>query len=157
MRASALRLSPAMLARAEAQRRERLAATMLRLATAHRASLRQSGRDLARIGARLDVAALSRIAARHKERYEQTARLFQTLLDSSSPEAILAKGYALVLKVSGRPVRSPAEVAAGDPLTIKVAEGEIGARATLAGLQRPKRTSRLELLKIAKADQGTLF
>ena len=32
-----------------------------------------------------------------------------------------------------------------------------GARATLAGLQRPKRTSRLELLKIAKADQGTLF
>jgi exodeoxyribonuclease VII large subunit len=44
-----------------------------------------------------------------------------------SPQATLERGYAVVQASDGSVVRDPAEVAAGDPLRIRVAEGELAA------------------------------
>jgi exodeoxyribonuclease VII large subunit len=124
-----LRLSPALLARAAQLRRERLGMLAERIAASERAHLRHLRRDAGRTGARLDLSCVRRIVARHRERYVQAARLFQTLRDTASPEAILAKGFALVTDAAGRTVRSPEQVAAGDALHIRVAGGEIAATA----------------------------
>ena len=74
--------------------------------------------------------ASTRVLARHRERYAQVSRLFQTLQDTASPDAILARGFAIVLDRSGGTVRSPEQVATGDPLLIKVARGSVTATVT---------------------------
>jgi exodeoxyribonuclease VII large subunit len=51
-------------------------------------------------------------------------------LDSLSPLAVLSRGYALVWDASGRLLRDPAEVEAGDPLRIRVQGGTLAARVT---------------------------
>ncbi len=52
-------------------------------------------------------------------------------LESVSPTATLARGYAIVQRASdGAVVRSVSDVAAGDALTVRVADGAFGARAT---------------------------
>jgi exodeoxyribonuclease VII large subunit len=49
-------------------------------------------------------------------------------LDSLSPLAVLGRGYALVWhEPAGRLLRSPADVVPGDPLRIRLAEGELAA------------------------------
>ena len=49
-------------------------------------------------------------------------------LDSLSPLAVLGRGYALVwYEPAGRLLRSPADVVPGDPLRIRLAEGELAA------------------------------
>jgi exodeoxyribonuclease VII large subunit len=49
-------------------------------------------------------------------------------LDSLSPLAVLGRGFALVQRLDdGRIVRAPADVAPGDALRIRLAEGEIEA------------------------------
>jgi exodeoxyribonuclease VII large subunit len=48
-------------------------------------------------------------------------------LDSLSPVAVLARGYALVWDEHGRLVRDAAALQPGDPLRIRVAEGEVAA------------------------------
>jgi exodeoxyribonuclease VII large subunit len=125
--AAAARLTPPVLARAQLLRRERLGATVGRLDAASGASLRHLRRDMVRTAGRLNIACVARIIARHRDRYGQACRLFQTLRETASPAAILAKGYAIVLDSAGRAVRSPDEVASGDSLTIRVAEGNIDA------------------------------
>jgi exodeoxyribonuclease VII large subunit len=53
------------------------------------------------------------------------------MLDGLSPLAVLERGYALVWnEASSRLIRQPNEVAAGDPLRIRVHGGEIDATAT---------------------------
>jgi exodeoxyribonuclease VII large subunit len=154
---TAVRLSPAILARAQLLRRERLSTNLARLVTARAMQQRQFGRETARVARRLNAACLARIVARHAERYAQACRLFGTLRETASPEAILAKGYALVFDAAGRTVRSPAAVVAGDALTIRVAEGEIAA--AVAGppsLPRPRRAAK-PAQPPAKASQGSLF
>lgn len=44
-----------------------------------------------------------------------------------SPAATLDRGYAVVRTADGRVVRSPADVAIGDPLDIRIADGRLGA------------------------------
>jgi exodeoxyribonuclease VII large subunit len=44
---------------------------------------------------------------------------------SLSPAATLSRGYAVVQRADGHVVRRPTEVAAGDPLRLRLAEGEI--------------------------------
>jgi exodeoxyribonuclease VII large subunit len=57
------------------------------------------------------------------------AELSQTLarVTALSPQATLDRGYAVVQRKDGKVVRSTADVAAGDRLRIRLAEGEIGA------------------------------
>jgi exodeoxyribonuclease VII large subunit len=135
------RVTPMILRRSHEQRRERLKQTMQRVATAHGNLVRIVRRDVMRLGERHDVATLSRAIARHRERYAQVARLFQTLRETVSPDAILARGFAIVLDPSGGTVRSPEQVATGDPLLIKVARGSVTATVT-AGLKGKRRSPR---------------
>jgi exodeoxyribonuclease VII large subunit len=150
------RVTPVLLARSGALRRERLGATARRLAAAHGTNLRQARRDLAQLGERHRVACVVRILRRQGERLWSVARLFQTLKDTASPEAILARGFALVRDAAGNTVRAPEQVAFGDALTIRVAKGEIGA--TVSGGARPRQKPTLlrRLLKTPEG-QGSLF
>jgi exodeoxyribonuclease VII large subunit len=129
---------------------------MSRLASTRAARLRQLRRELERGAARLESGCLARVVARHRERYGNAFRLFQTLKETASPDAILAKGYALVRDEAGRPVRSPDTVAPGDALTIRVAGGQIAAEVCGPALSRPGRAARLRRQQ-AKASQASLF
>lgn len=50
-------------------------------------------------------------------------------LRALSPAATLHRGYAIVQRADGHVVRAPTEVAAGDPLRVRLAEGELAATA----------------------------
>jgi exodeoxyribonuclease VII large subunit len=110
-----------------AQARARLEA---RLGALHRASpaarlAARRGR-LARDAARLD-AALQRRVARAAARLSLAAGR----LDSLSPLAVLGRGYAIARRADdGRIVRGPDDVAEGDALTVRVAEGVLDATVT---------------------------
>jgi exodeoxyribonuclease VII large subunit len=49
-------------------------------------------------------------------------------LDERSPFQLLERGYAVVYDASGRVLRSPEQVAIGEEISVRVAEGELGAR-----------------------------
>jgi exodeoxyribonuclease VII large subunit len=151
--ASGLRLSPAILKRADASRRERLTLTMQRVAATQANLIRTTRRDLGRTAERHDIACVERIIVRHRERYLQICRLFQTLKETVSPDAILARGFAIVLDPSGGTVRSPEQVATGDPLLIKVARGSVTATVTDGLKGKTKRTTRTR----SSADQDSLL
>lgn len=78
-----------------------------------------------------DVAALRDRARRHlRHRIEvATADLTHTVarLRALSPAATLRRGYAIVQRPDGRVVRSPIDVATGDAIRIRLAEGELAA------------------------------
>lgn len=128
--ATGSRLSPAILNRADAIRRERLALVMRRVAVAEANLLRQTRRDFSRSALRHEVGSVARVIERQRERYAQVCRLFQTLKDTASPDAVLSRGFAIVLDSSGGTLRSPEQVATGDPLLIKVAHGTVTASVT---------------------------
>jgi exodeoxyribonuclease VII large subunit len=116
------------------------------------------------VAVRHEVGTLARVVARHRDRFVQACRLYQTLKDTSSPQAILARGYALVRDAEGRMVRSAADVAAGDALSIQLGTGEIGATVTSGSeLSAPKPAPPKSTAKPAprpdpaKAGQGSLF
>ncbi len=50
-----------------------------------------------------------------------------------SPASTMARGYAVVQRSDGAVVRAPAEVAPGDPLRIRVSDGEFAAHASTGG------------------------
>ena len=134
------RMSPLVLERADRQRRERLAQVSVRATSAQMAALGRRRLDLVRSAGRMTVESVARIARRHAERYGQTCRLFDTLRDTASPQAILAKGYALVRDGDNHPVTSPDALAPGEVLRINVAEGEFHAAVTArpAARARPR-------------------
>ena len=118
-----------------------------RLAAAARASLEQRALRLAHAQARLrrprtEIAAqrleagargLQRAGeaalARLAERLERAA----AAIDLVSPQAVLARGYAIVHDADGRVVRAGSDVARGDALSVTLAQGglEVEVRATL--------------------------
>jgi exodeoxyribonuclease VII large subunit len=145
-----MRLSPFLLARGISGRRERLGGAAARLVQGNSARLRQGRRDLEALAARHDIAAVARIVARRRERFEQVARL----LRSYSYEAVLDRGFALVVGPTGEAVRSPAQVRTGDPLAIRLSAGEIGA--VVSGPGKPKSRRSLPR-RVPHPDQGLLF
>ena len=153
--AVAARHRPAILRRAHAERRRaRDADDGAHGRGARQPRARRRAATSLRISARHDVASLDARVARHRERYAQVARLFQTLRETVSPDAILARGFAIVLDSSGGTVRSPEQVATGDPLLIKVAQGSLTAAVT-EGLKG--RTKRSRGGKGSSDDQGSLL
>ena len=62
----------------------------------------------------------------------QRARLkgVEQQLLALNPQAVLARGFAVVSKSDGKLVRSHKDVAAGDTLRVQVADGEFGADVT---------------------------
>ncbi len=51
----------------------------------------------------------------------------QARVRALSPAATLERGYAVVQRADGAVLRSPSEVASGDPLRVRLAEGELAA------------------------------
>lgn len=73
-------------------------------------------------------ARLKHAFSRKIEAQRQELAVLLSRLESLSPVAVLARGYAFAKKDSGQLVRSPSEVTPGERLTIRVAHGEIMAR-----------------------------
>ncbi len=151
------RFSPALLARSGALRRERLSVAGQRLFAAEGAILRQLRRDKERTVARLDFALVERSLHRHRDRLQGIARLFQTLQESRSPQAVLSKGYAIVRDASGRIVRRAGQVACGDVLAVRLAEGEIAVSVLDRDAGSSIRSSRRGRPDAASGKQGDLF
>src|SRR4051794_28607523 len=101
---------------------ERLARARAGLATGTRRIL---DRDRQRL--HLAHERLGRAPALLLERRRTSLEAAAGRLRALSPRATLARGYAIV-RAGGTIVRSPAELAAGDPIAVEVAEGAFGAR-----------------------------
>jgi len=83
-------------------------------------------------------AALERGARRAIERRGPQLRAAAARLDALSPLAVLGRGYAIARHVaSGRIVRSPADVAPGDLLRLRLAAGELDATAAAPAANAP--------------------
>lgn len=67
------------------------------------------------------AAGLNTALSRERQRFGQLA----SKLDALSPLKVLGRGYAIPRKVDGSVVRSTADVASGDSLKLRVADGEI--------------------------------
>ncbi|MGH2571812.1 MAG: exodeoxyribonuclease VII large subunit, partial [bacterium] len=87
------------------------------------ALVRRRGQDVDRLVDRLDQAAAARLE-RSRLRWEGLTGKLGAL----SPTAILARGYAIVRDAEGRVVRRFRDVAAGDPVHVKVGEGALDCR-----------------------------
>ena len=109
---------------------ERLAWQARRLAVAHPGNrLRQHGQRLDELERRLEGALRRRLQAL-RERCEAAART----LNAVSPLATLGRGYAIVTRLEdGAILRAAGEVAAGDALGIRLAEGALSATVTTEG------------------------
>jgi exodeoxyribonuclease VII large subunit len=102
------------------------------------ARLRRATGDLhAGMARRVDALALDTAAAGadtaaalrdRLEAQEQRLALGAEGLDARSPLRVLARGYAVVSRDDGRPVRSAAEVAPEQRLRVRLAEGELRVR-----------------------------
>jgi exodeoxyribonuclease VII large subunit len=82
------------------------------------ANARQRADDLL---ARAAVAMTHRLAL-ERERWNGLAQA----LNGVSPLAVLSRGYAVVSHPDGKVVRKASEVKSGDPLRVRVSEGEFG-------------------------------
>ncbi|WP_288449530.1 exodeoxyribonuclease VII large subunit [uncultured Pseudomonas sp.] len=124
---------------AQNRRRDRLAHLDTRLAGQH------PGRQLALLRQRLEQLAerLPRVMQRQlKERQQRLAGTVQTL-QIVSPLATLGRGYSILLDERGHAVRSAAEVANGQKLIARLAEGELAVR-VLDNHQEPTTLSLLD-------------
>ncbi|HSG95741.1 MAG TPA: exodeoxyribonuclease VII large subunit, partial [Afifellaceae bacterium] len=155
------RLSPATLRRASAQKRDRLGAHNARLVQAVSVRLRHARRDVTHISQRLHPDLLSRAIGRNRDRLAQAGRL----LGSYSYQSVLERGFALVRGADGTMIRSATAIAAGDHLSIRFADGDVGAVADgpeYGARTRTARRTAADPKKPAKAvkkpgDQGDLF
>ena len=95
--------------------------------------LRHSRNRMVPVAARL-APAFERLVAQRGERLKALGKL----LDSYSYKNVLDRGFALVTDAEGRIVRSRERVGPGDPLTIEVADGQIGATVSGAPVIRKK-------------------
>jgi exodeoxyribonuclease VII large subunit len=119
------RLSQALQARLE-DRAKTLGALTGRLDRAHpRAQLLRLERAVAQLEERLTAAARRQLAQRHKK-FEALAGK----LDALSPLKVLARGYAVVFGKDGHALHRAAEAQPGDPLRVRLHDGELDAVVT---------------------------
>ncbi|HVQ93918.1 MAG TPA: exodeoxyribonuclease VII large subunit [Mycobacteriales bacterium] len=81
-----------------------------------------AARDAEALRARARRSVLSRVDAAVSELAHARARVA-----ALSPAATLQRGYAVVQRADGAVVRRPSDVDAGEPVRIRLAEGELGA------------------------------
>lgn len=148
--AAGTRLTRELLGRGFALRRERAAGLFGRMRQAYAASERHAQSRLAALAPRLTLEALLRIVANRRQRTAQGGRL----LHAYSYEAVLERGFALVVGPGGVTVRDANQVKTGDALMIRVSEGDFGA--TVSGPGRPKSRRSLPR-KRAPEGQGKLL
>lgn len=110
--------------------RDRIRALRHRLAEGRAGLARMDLRSFVKLRrAQLDQANHLLNAAFDRIRTEKRARLANELavLNERSPQAILHRGYAIARDASGKVLRSAAGVAEGSEISIRLADGEIGA------------------------------
>ncbi len=101
-------------------------------------------------------ARLQRAFAQSLMRRRERLRSSVSLLASLGPEAVLARGYALVRDEAGALIRDPAQLRSGQALGVQVAGGRFGVVVGVGeeGPVRPARPARRDAPKTA---QGDLF
>jgi exodeoxyribonuclease VII large subunit len=114
--------------RALRKRSARLQATLQKLerrllASAPEVRLGAAAGELSRLEARMHEAMRRRVASSERDLAILCGRL-----ESMSPLAVLARGYAIAHKEDGRVVRRSAEVEIGERVTLRLAEGRAIAR-----------------------------
>jgi exodeoxyribonuclease VII large subunit len=114
-----------------ARRSERLAGLSQRLGNGLSGLLLRAAQDnirqrvaLGQLGGRLSAAG-GDFVSRQAERVRRLAQL----LDSLGHKAVLARGYAIVMDASGRPVQRAGEIAPGQPLALAMIDGQVGVTA----------------------------
>ena len=108
-----------------AARHRRLALAHGRLLAQHPRAVLESGRArLAPLTARLQAAAVAETSDRRLKLGALAAGL-----EALSPLSVLERGYAIATRRDGRVVRSPRDLRTGQRFTLRVAGGEIEARA----------------------------
>ncbi|MFK7090399.1 exodeoxyribonuclease VII large subunit [Chromobacterium violaceum] len=93
-----------------------------------RLSRHQPDLDAGKQALRQRQAALLRARDRLLERRAQQLAQLAATLTALNPEAVLARGYAIVQKQDGRAVKNPAELADREKVTLRLAEGSAEAR-----------------------------
>src|SRR5207237_146077 len=97
-----------------------------RLERAHpRAQLARLAKAVAQLEERLLAAVRKQLAQRHK-RFEALAGK----LDALSPLKVLARGYAVAFGKDGHALKSADEAQPGDPLRVRLHDGELEAEVT---------------------------
>jgi len=89
-------------------------------------------RRLASVRQQLEAQVTNLAAATHRQLLENRSLLERRIasLEALSPVAILNRGYALVFDASGNLVKEASQVAAGDPISARLARGRLQARVT---------------------------
>lgn len=176
-RFAAIRLTPATLSRRIADTRKHAERDFTRATGAIRNALRQRRALLLRGSSRLTTAPIERrnklagdrlVAMlrrsetamtarleRARARLTQADRLLATL--KLSDQAILDRGYALVLDTQGGVLRRASEVSPGAPLSLRFADGDVQALATSGQAPRPRLRQRAQEKKPESVGQGSLF
>jgi exodeoxyribonuclease VII large subunit len=134
-----------------ADARRRLQELEQRAAKALARGVAQRGERLPALEARLQRA-FAQSLMRRRERWRSSV----SLLASLGPDAVLARGYALVRDEAGALIRDPAQLRSGQALGVQVAGGRFGVVVAGGGegLSRSTRPPRRDL---PKAGQGDLF
>ncbi|MGQ3284739.1 exodeoxyribonuclease VII large subunit [Bosea sp. (in: a-proteobacteria)] len=134
-----------------ADARRRLQELEQRAAKALARGVAQRGERLPALEARLQRA-FAQSLLRRRERWRSSV----SLLASLGPDAVLARGYALVRDEAGALIRDPAQLRSGQALGVQVAGGRFGVVVAGGGegLSRSTRPPRRDL---PKAGQGDLF
>jgi exodeoxyribonuclease VII large subunit len=111
-------------ARSLVQRRAQSELLIRRLYGRHpRAVLANARVELGPLGIRLENAMRRRLSRDRAALSDAAVRL-----DGLSPLTILGRGYAIVTRADGRALRSAAEVAVGDDVTLRLGRGRLGSR-----------------------------
>jgi exodeoxyribonuclease VII large subunit len=98
-----------------------------------RANLRHGGRLLAQLGGRLDRAERAEVTRRRRAMEALAGRL-----DTLSPLACLARGYAICALPSGEIVTRAAQVGAGREVSVRLREGSLDCRVETVRPARPE-------------------
>jgi exodeoxyribonuclease VII large subunit len=149
---------------ARARRRERLAVATLRLAAGLKANAQAHGARI--MGARERTAALGQRARRAMQTLlrQQAVAVERDgqLLAALSHRGVLARGFALVRDLDGRPLRVAAAVAPGMPIDIEFSDGRLRARADGSptaepASEAPDTSARTRSRRGGDKGQGSLF
>ena len=136
----------------------RIADARRRLQELEQRGARALARDVILRGERLPALevrlhrALSQAVARRRDRWRSSV----SLLASLGPEAVLARGYALVRDEAGAVIRDPGQLRAGQALGVQVAGGRFGV-VVAGGGEGPARPVRPPRRDLPKTAQGDLF
>jgi len=130
------------------QRLSDFAARSLRSVQAMMERRNERSADIAAKAQRAYAAAL----ASRRAKLESVASLFASL----GPDAVLARGYALVRDEAGTLIRGAGQVRPGQALSVQVSDGRFGVVVAGAG-EAPSRPLRPQRRESPKAGQGDLF